>query len=101
MQGVISVAYGGVALIYPYHREEQPVEEEKLFPPLSIAYLSSQLRERSVPVSVHDGTFHSPQELIWDVEQEMPAIVSMYLMITMVRNGLALLDSLRNLLPDT
>ena len=101
MQGVISVAYGGVALIYPYHREEQPVEEEKLFPPLSIAYLSSQLRERSVPVSVHDGTFHSPQELIRDVEQEMPAIVSMYLMITMVRNGLALLDSLRNLLPDT
>lgn len=101
MWGGIGVEHDGVALIYPYFREEQPVEEEKLFPPLSIAYLSSQLKERSVPVSVHDGTFHSPHELIRNVEREMPAIVSTYLMITMVRNGLYLLDSLRELLPDT
>jgi anaerobic magnesium-protoporphyrin IX monomethyl ester cyclase len=95
------MAYGGVALIYPYYREDQPVEEEKLFPPLSLAYFSSQLKERSVPVSVHDGTFRSPQEVLQDVEQGMPAIVSIYLMITMVRNGLYLLDSLRKLLPNT
>jgi len=101
MMGGIRVSNEGVALIYPYILEEQPVEEEKLFPPLSIAYLSSQLKERSVPVSVHDGTFHSPQEVIRNVVQELPAIVSIYLMITMVRNGLYLLDSLRKLLPDT
>jgi anaerobic magnesium-protoporphyrin IX monomethyl ester cyclase len=91
----------GVALIYPYFLEEQPVEEEKLFPPLSVAYLSSQLKERSVPVLVHDGTFHSPQEVIRNVAHEVPAIVSIYLMITMVRNGSYLLDSLKKLLPDT
>jgi anaerobic magnesium-protoporphyrin IX monomethyl ester cyclase len=95
------VEYNGVVLIYPFFLEEQPVEEEKLFPPLSIAYLSSQLKERSVPVSVHDGTFHSPEEVIRDVEQKRPAIVSIYLMITMVRTGLYLLDSLRKLLSDT
>jgi anaerobic magnesium-protoporphyrin IX monomethyl ester cyclase len=92
---------GGVALIYPYFPEEQPVEKEKLFPPLSIAYLSSQLKERSVPVSVHDGTFHSPEEVIRNVAQEEPAIVSIYLMITLVRNGSYLLDSLKKLLPGT
>jgi len=91
----------GVALVYPYFPEEQPVEEEKLFPPLSIACLSSQLKERSVPVSVHDGTFHTPREVIQDVTRNVPAIVSIYLMITMVRNGLYLLDCLKKLLPDT
>ena len=99
--GGIPVSNNGVALIYPYFLEEQPVEEEKLFPPLSIAYLSSQLKDRSVPVSVHDGTFHSPQEVIRNVAQEVPAIVSIYLMITMVRNGSYLLDSLKKLLPGT
>lgn len=92
---------GGVALIFPYVREEHPVEAEKLFPPLSVAYLSSQLKERSVPVSIHDGTFRSPGEIVRDVAREEPAIVSIYLMITMVRNGSYLLDSLKQLLPDT
>ena len=101
MPGGITVSDEGVALIYPYFLEEQPVEEEKLFPPLSVAYLSSQLKERSVPVSVHDGTFHSPHEVIRNVAQEVPAIVSIYLMITMVRNGSYLLDSLKKLLPGT
>jgi anaerobic magnesium-protoporphyrin IX monomethyl ester cyclase len=50
---------------------------------------------------VHDGTFHSPPEIIQNVAKEVPAIVSIYLMITMVRNGSYLLDSLRKLLPDT
>jgi anaerobic magnesium-protoporphyrin IX monomethyl ester cyclase len=99
--GDVRVRGGGVALVYPYVRENQPVEAEKLFPPLSVAYLSSQLRERSVPVSVHDGTFLSPEAMIRDVTREAPAIVSIYLMITMVRNGFHLFESLRDLLPGT
>lgn len=101
LPGGIRERDGGVALIFPYLREEHPVEAEKLFPPLSVAYLTSQLKERSVPVSVHDGTFRSPDEIIRDVTREEPAIVSIYLMITMVRNGSYLLDSLKRLLPDT
>jgi anaerobic magnesium-protoporphyrin IX monomethyl ester cyclase len=101
LPGGVQVRDRGVALIYPYVREAHPVEAEKLFPPLSVAYLSSQLKERSVPVSVHDGTFNSPDAIIRDVTREAPAIASIYLMITMVRNGFFLLDSLRNQLPGT
>ncbi len=91
----------GVALVYPFRREENPVEEEKLFPPLSIAYLASQMKDRSLKVSVHDGTFLTPDEIIRRVVKESPSIVSIYLMITMCRNALSLLDTLRTMLPGT
>jgi anaerobic magnesium-protoporphyrin IX monomethyl ester cyclase len=91
----------GVALVYPFFREENPVEEEKLFPPLSVAYLAGQMKERGVAVSVHDGTFLTPDEIIRDVVGEEPAIVSIYLMITMCRNGMDLLERLRTRLPGT
>ena len=91
----------GVALVYPFFREENPVEEEKLFPPLSVAYLAGQMKERGVAVSVHDGTFRTPDEIIRDVAGGEPAIVSIYLMITMCRNGMDLLERLRTRLPGT
>lgn len=91
----------GVALVYPFRREENPLEEEKLFPPLSVAYLASQMKERSLRVSVHDGTFLTQDEIIRSVAGEAPAIVSMYLMITLYRNASEILDALRKLLPDT
>ncbi len=88
-----------VALVYPFFLEENPVEEEKLFPPLSVAYLAGQMKERGLSISVHDGTFQTPGEIIRDVAGREPAIVSIYLMITMCRNGLDLLDTLRTRLP--
>jgi anaerobic magnesium-protoporphyrin IX monomethyl ester cyclase len=91
----------GVALIYPFFREKDPVEEEKLFPPLSVAYLAGQMKERGLAVSVHDGTFSTPDDIVRDVARKKPAIVSIYLMITMCRNALALLDRLRADLPGT
>ena len=45
----------GVTLVYPYFRSKDPVE--KLFPPLGIAYLASQLKEMGIPVTVEDCTF--------------------------------------------
>jgi anaerobic magnesium-protoporphyrin IX monomethyl ester cyclase len=91
----------GVALIYPFRREENPVEEEKLFPPLSVAYLASQMKERSLRVSVYDGTFLTPAEIIRSVAHDAPAVISMYIMITMCRHALVLVEALRKLLPDT
>jgi anaerobic magnesium-protoporphyrin IX monomethyl ester cyclase len=91
----------GVALVYPFFREENPVEEEKLFPPLSVAYLASQMKERGLAVSVHDGTFLTPGEVTQGIVREKPAIVSVYLMITMCQHALHLLDRLRILLPGT
>ncbi len=37
----------GVTLVYPYFRSKDPVE--KLFPPLGIAYLASQLEGTGDP----------------------------------------------------
>ncbi|MBP1930002.1 anaerobic magnesium-protoporphyrin IX monomethyl ester cyclase [Methanolinea mesophila] len=90
-----------IALIYPFFREKDPVEEEKLFPPLSVAYLSAQMKERGLSVSVHDGTFLAPAEVVRNVTKLRPAVVSIYLMITMGRNALNLLGQLRALLPGT
>ena len=90
-----------VALIYPFFREINPIEEEKLFPPLSVAYLASQMKERSIRISVYDGTFLTRDDVIRHVTRDAPAIISMYLMITMCRNALFLVDELRKLLPGT
>jgi anaerobic magnesium-protoporphyrin IX monomethyl ester cyclase len=90
----------GVALIYPSFAKN-PVEAEKLFPPLSVAYLASQIKERSLRVSVYDGTFLTPDDVIRNVARDEPAIISMYLMITMCGNALVLVEALRKLLPGT
>lgn len=89
-----------IALVYPFHREESPAEEEKLFPPLSIAYLAGQMKERSLHVSVHDGTFLTPEDLVRNVAGDDPGIVSMYIMITLCRHAASHLRELRELLPD-
>ena len=52
----------GVTLVYPYFRSKDPVE--KLFPPLGIAYLASQLKEMGIPVTVEDCTFETFDEVI-------------------------------------
>ncbi len=90
-----------VAMVYPFRRDEKPVEDEKLFPPLSIAYLAGQMKELALRVSVHDGTFLAPDELVRSVAGGDPAIVSMYVMITMSRNAAEYLRALRTLLPGT
>ena len=91
----------GVALIYPFFREKDPVEDEKLFPPLSVAYLAGQMKDRGLAVSVHDGTFSTPDDIVRDVALDKPAIVSIYLMITMCRNAMDLLERIKKELPDT
>jgi hypothetical protein len=52
----------GVTLVYPYFRSRDPVE--KLFPPLGIAYLASQLKELGIPVTVADCTFMGFEEAV-------------------------------------
>ena len=90
---------GGVALVYPYFREKDPVPN--LFPPLGIAGLASQLRELSVPVSVHDCTFGHFQKIVEAIVASRPAIVGIYVMVTMSRNAFDLLHALREKLPGT
>ncbi len=90
---------GGVALVYPHFREHDPVEKEKLFPPLGIAGLAAQLRERAIPVSVHDCTFLSFNEAVQEIVAQEPRIVGIYTMITMSRHAFEMLRVLRTRIP--
>jgi anaerobic magnesium-protoporphyrin IX monomethyl ester cyclase len=87
----------GVALVYPYFRSRDPVE--KLFPPLGIACLAGQLRERGVPVRVVDCTFETFDAAVDAVADARPAIVGISVMVTMSRNAFDLLAALRERLP--
>jgi len=89
----------GVTLVYPYFRSKDPVE--KLFPPLGIAYLASQLKELKVPVTIEDCTFATFDEIIGRIAGSRPAIVGISIMVTMSRNAFELLRELRNRLPET
>ncbi|HJX55322.1 MAG TPA: radical SAM protein [Methanoregula sp.] len=89
----------GVTLVYPYFRSKDPVE--KLFPPLGIAYLASQLKELDVPVTVEDCTFATFDEVTERIAGSRPAIVGISIMVTMSRNAFDLLRELRERLPET
>ena len=87
----------GVALVYPYFRGRDPVE--KLFPPLGIAGLASQLAERGVPVRVVDCTFETFDSAVDAVAGARPGVVGISVMVTMSRNAFDLLAALRERLP--
>ena len=89
----------GVTLVYPYFRSKDPVE--KLFPPLGIAYLASQLKERGIPVTVEDCTFEIFDEVIDRIAASRPSIIGISIMVTMSRNAFDLLRELRERLPGT
>jgi len=89
----------GVTLIYPYFRSKDPVE--KLFPPLGIAHLAGQLKERGIPVTVADCTFEVFDEIIDRIAESRPAIIGISIMVTMSRNAFDLLRELRMRLPET
>ncbi len=88
-----------VALVYPYFNDRDPVR--KLFPPLGIAYLASQLTAVGIPVRVYDCTFREVPEVIDEIAADNPSIVGMYVMISMSRNALEILGELRTRLDDT
>jgi anaerobic magnesium-protoporphyrin IX monomethyl ester cyclase len=90
-----------VAFVYPHFREGEPVETEKLFPPLGLAYLKSQLSELSIPSRIHDCTFSEFSRVVEAIECQQPKIVAMYAMITMARNANLLVHELQERLPET
>jgi anaerobic magnesium-protoporphyrin IX monomethyl ester cyclase len=89
----------GVVLVYPYFRCRDPVE--KLFPPLGIAYLASQLKDRGIPVILADCTFESFERAIDRVADSRPAIVGFSVMVTLSANTFEMLGELRKRLLGT
>lgn len=77
-----------VLLIYPYFHREPGWRKLWLFPPLGLGYLASVLRESGISVSILDGTFMLPEELIKRAQELSPGVVGIYCMVTMRDNAL-------------
>ena len=88
-----------VVLVYPYIRRKDPVS--KLFPPLGVAYLASQLSEYSIEVSVIDCTFETMDTAVEKIVSLKPAIIGMSIMVSLSRNSFDIATQLRASLPDT
>ncbi len=88
-----------VVLIYPYFKAGDPVD--KLFQPLGISYLASQLKALSIPVTLVDCTFEDFDGVVARVAALEPAIIGISMMISTSRNGFDLMEALRIRLPYT
>ncbi len=88
-----------VVLVYPYFREKDPVS--KLFQPLGIAYLASQLKEQSISVSVVDCTFETMASAVARIVLLQPSIIGISIMVSLNGSALELAARLRDALPDT
>ncbi|KAB2947085.1 MAG: radical SAM protein [Candidatus Methanoperedens sp.] len=85
-----------VLLIYPYFHREPGWRKLWLFPPLGLGYLASVLRESGISVSILDGTFMLPEELIKRAQELSPGVVGIYCMVTMRDNALKVARALGN-----
>jgi anaerobic magnesium-protoporphyrin IX monomethyl ester cyclase len=87
-----------IALVYPYFRTAAP--NQQLFPPLGIASLTSQMRSIGLDVTQVDCTFKTFDEAVADITKSNPSIVGIYVMVTMRKPALRLLEALKRLLPE-
>ena len=89
-----------VALVYPYFKTEEN-RNQKLFNPLSIATISSQIKSKAVEVIKVDCTFKSFKDVIREIEEINPKIIGISTMISMSKNIYELVTTLKPLLPDS
>lgn len=88
-----------VALIYPYFRTLSP--NEILFPPLGIAYLTSQLRKRDIETKIIDCTFQTFSQIEKAMNAYQPDIVGIYSMITLSCNAIRIAEMVRASSPNS
>lgn len=89
-----------VALIYPYFKTEDN-RNQKLFNPLSIATISSQIKTKAVDVFKVDCTFKSFKEVVEEILEINPRIIGFSTMISMSKNIHELVAALKPLLPNS
>jgi len=87
-----------VALVYPYFQTNSP--NKRLFPPLGIANLASQLHQLGIETHIFDCTFSNMKSLISDLQALHPTIVGVYSMVSMSKNALQIAAAIRDNLPD-
>ena len=88
-----------VVLVYPYFRTQAPTE--LLFQPLGIAYLASQLKSLGLSVTSYDCTFSTFEKIIEDIADQKPAVLGIYVMVTLSARAIRMVQTLRDMLPET
>jgi len=87
-----------VALIFPHFRTK--ASTEMLFPPLGLAYLAAQLRQRNIDVRIFDCTFLKYQDVKKELIAYQPDIVGISSMILLNRNTFRFAEMVRERLPE-
>ncbi len=87
-----------VALLFPYFRTRSATE--MLFPPLGLACLSSQLKQRGIETQIFDCTFQTFSQVSKDLLAFHPDIVGISSMILLSRNTFRFGSLVRDRIPE-
>jgi len=88
-----------VLLVYPYFYTG--IVKDQLFTPIGIGILSAVLKQKGIDVLKLDCTFLTEDEAIKKAEKYKPDITGIYVMTTLAKNALGLLERLREVNPDS
>ncbi|MHB1483475.1 MAG: B12-binding domain-containing radical SAM protein [Saccharofermentanales bacterium] len=88
-----------VLLIYPYFYTG--IVKDQIFPPLGISILSAVLKSKGIDVMKIDCTFMTADEAVDKAKDYKPDITGIYIMTTLVKNALSLLEKLKKSIPDS
>jgi Fe-S oxidoreductase len=88
-----------ILLIYPYFYTE--AKKHQLFPPLGIGILSAVLKKMGINAEILDCTFLTEREALEKASNIKPDITGIYVMSTLTKNALKLLDGLKSVCPES
>lgn len=88
-----------VLLVYPYFYTG--IVKDQLFTPIGIGILSAVLKQKGIDVMKLDCTFLTEDEAIKKAEKYKPDITGIYVMTTLAKNALGLLERFREVNPDS
>ena len=88
-----------VLLVYPYFYTG--IIKDQLFTPIGIGILSAVLKQNGIDVMKLDCTFLTEEEAIIKAANYKPDIIGIYVMTTLAKNALGLLEKLREVNPKS
>jgi len=88
-----------VLLVYPYFNTG--IKKDQLFAPIGIGLLSAVLKKHGVDVMMLDCTFLTAEEAIKIAQAYVPDITGIYVMTTLAKNAVGLLEKLREVNPES
>ncbi len=85
--------------MYPYFYTGR--NKTQLFPPIGIGILSAILKKKGIDVEKLDCTFMTQEEAIRAAEKYKPDVTGIYIMTTLAKNVIELLEKLRVVNPES